>query len=1034
MDFDDLDDAIEQRLAEGDTTGLEDFMKTKKDLKEFDATKSLPPLPRGKALPAPSWETNDPDKKISLRVFVFYGPGDKADDLHAVLAGFPKYVETGVYEWPGHGERREEAPAPDLEALAQDALEAIAPALDQVCEGAEFEGAPFAFIGRSVGCQIITVLSKAILVKYGMVPCGVIMADRAPPHIPLLSAEGQDLLKTDPDKVVKAFNYEQFEMIDRNMWSNDLQYASDTRDPFFHKFDCNVMVLKGKQDVKVDELGKAQSKYKTSTLRIKGSTETFIMPVLPQTKVGALTDTIASVFAYRQSVKVSALASDGKALEGNATVPDTVLIEGLVDFQHPRYTWPHPTCIIGTGFCGTKMAMMYMVHKNENLVMIDRHDQAGGDAWLGAATKHSRVQTDFGAFNVWFGQEYTWTGDAGYGAAPGVGGREQFIKSFKGPGAPPEGSGAGTGVDYNPVRAQVIGSIQYARKEYKMEELTKYETDIVGLKIVGDPEADDRYYELTTKKLGPTGTEGTCKVSVIYHFAGAYDINRIIDYPGEDTFGGQIGYGMGHKDQGCTVFVWDDGRMQGSRAAILGNGAFAVENVRSCAENGAHKVYVVTRRKSLLCPRLPCWFCHQGPAPTPAGFLLEMFEPMYKCGGENVGDPWEYYAVNANATRTDVTIRQSSRFGIGDVSFVCAAYGILEYKIDTLAKCSPKTLHLTSGEKLEDMHHICKALGLLGDPRVDKLHNMTHRLGNMVNGDWRRVIFADATGMDAKRFTTFSAGPGASGMTQQWYYIHNHPWEMREAIKQGMMKLMPVHKISNTQPDQPVYMTNVQYEMAAGVMMSSFLPLSMRPAGEEAPFKYCLVHSMHPIDKYFEYCEADWNRYVEMFKKHNGCAGKPDVKYPYTKEQVKSWFEKYTQQLGIPIVPEGPTEAFKKGLVERSRKHDLSLQLEMIPQLVRECKLFPSSKDGDDPFASISASYIYQGKKGITASDPNSALDYDESTYEAWKQAVAMEYTCDIQVIDCKSKELLTNETTWAKSIPFLLGQKGVIDPSTVDA
>jgi hypothetical protein len=470
--------------------------------------------------------------------------------------------------------------------------------------------------------------------------------------------------------------------------------------------------------------------------------------------------------------------------------------------------------------------------------------------------------------------------------------------------------------------------------------------------------------------------------------------------------------------------------MKDARCAILGNGAFAVENVRSCAEQGANKVYIITRRKSLLCPRMPCWFCHMAPQPTPAGQLLDQFKPMYEKAGIN--DPWSFYAVKANEAKTDVTISQSSRFGIGDVGFLLHSYGLFEYRVDTLQRCSHRTLHLSSGEKLENIGHICKALGLLGDARVDKLHGMTHRVDNMINGDWRRVMCADATGMDAKRFTTFSAGPGAEGFAKKWYYIHQHPWEILEAMAKSDWKLLPKWEASPTQPDQPIYNTNVQYEMYAGTALAMNLPMSQRVHGDEASYKYGLINSMHPLDKMFDYCVADWNRYQDLIRKENGYADHAWVEYPYTKEDVHKWCDIYKKKLNIPISPEGPNEEFKEHVTAIFKKNDRVLFQESIPRLLYETKLYPTAKDTDNVALEALAVKFHELKKSLTSSGPESSLDFDEEQLETWKGYVAGDYKFQVESTpDVSNNALTTGDCSGMAGFPgwkivndFLVAQK----------
>merc|ERR1711998_708819 len=115
-----------------------------------------------------------------------------------------------------------------------------------------------------------------------------------------------------------------------------------------------------------------------------------------------------------------------------------------------------------------------------------------------------------------------------------------------------------------------------------------------------------------------------------------------------------------------------------------------------------------------------------------------MFKPMYDLAGWE--DPYDFWSVHSNAARNHVTILQNSRFGIGDVTFLMVAWGLLEFVVATLKRCSRHTLHLSTGDKLENVTIILKALGLLGDWAVDKLHNMKELVGQFCAGDFRRPL------------------------------------------------------------------------------------------------------------------------------------------------------------------------------------------------------------------------------------------------------------------------------------------------------
>jgi len=555
-----------------------------------------------------------------------------------------------------------------------------------------------------------------------------------------------------------------------------------------------------------------------------------------------------------------------------------VRVKGIDSFEPKPMVWPHPIGIIGQGYHGMKTAMRYLKDGNTNIICFDRNNRVGGYCWITGANETSKLQTEFAAFHVWYGPDFAVEdGKCGDGFSD-----LQKWSAW-------------------PKKAEILEHFQYAADQWGLDAYAHFRSNVGSLNVIGAPEAEERYYELSVESLDRPGEVKKVPVSVIYNFPGSLTTNRIVDYPGEDTFDGDIRYGM--NDDIC----YD--RLPGRNVAILGNGAFAIENARTCIEASAGKVYLITRRKNLASPRMPCWFVHQAPIALPGHMVLTMFEPMYNLCG--FGDPWGFWSVHANKDRTNVSIIQSSRFGIGDITFLAVAWGRLVYVEDTLKRCTRHTLHLSSGRKLEEVQIILKALGLLGDWSVDKLHKMKEVVGNFCAGDFRRVFMIDATGMNAANFETFSTGIGTWMFSTQMKYLHDFPQEVYKAQSEHqLLEALPKHK-AEPELEKPAYLTDVRHSMNAAIMLGMLIPKVTRLPGMEAVpgYWYRLYHAGQSWERTYSQCVEEWNAYQKKWREEGW--EHAHTPYPYTRDIMEGYMQQYNAlpniaSLGISISLEGP--------------------------------------------------------------------------------------------------------------------------------
>jgi len=322
--------------------------------------------------------------------------------------------------------------------------------------------------------------------------------------------------------------------------------------------------------------------------------------------------------------------------------------------------------------------------------------------------------------------------------------------------------------------------------------------------------------------------------------------------------------------------------VSGKDVMIAGHGAFGVENVRTCCEYSAKKIYLVCRRKNLACPRVASWFANQADPPVPGPTFVTCMEPAYELIGF---DPWSYYSMQVNSTRTALTIHQKSRFGIGDVYFLAISMGKCEVVVDQVKRLSNQRIHLESGRQIE-VQAILKVFGFTGDWEVDRLMKVKSMTGLWADTDNRRYIASEFPGVFANNFASTSLSPAAISWVESAAHVMTFPKDWKRVLDSQMM---PVNK-PDPSIDRPGYVLEARAGMTVGFVLLAVCPRLGESGLKQAAMKKQKQLECHPLERFIEECANEWAEYGRIWKSED-----PSLKdappYPYTVQFVRDLLE-----------------------------------------------------------------------------------------------------------------------------------------------
>jgi len=623
------------------------------------------------------------------------------------------------------------------------------------------------------------------------------------------------------------------------------------------KVDLTKSVPTGKASKSILE----SNRWKNATFKIMGGEEEITCPIMQASTVNEVRVILAEALG-EDPAKLDFFAKVGcqmRRLRNNEQIPSKVLVKGIPNFNRKVERYPHPWVIVGAGHLGLRAALMWQ-KMGQDFLLFERKAKIGGNAWNGIANKWSKLQSE--------GAQYQLDWEPYIGA-------DNLLPFNK--------------YSYWPTRDEILGHFHDVCTEYNLWPNFVMSTQVMDMDIVPQPKGDPdrlRSYTLhhtyvgdifnksqddTARALDMLHGKQTDKTvaSCVCFFPGALSMPHRKTFPGEEIFGGQVGYGFNDEFNYAATLQ--------QRGIVIGMGAFAVENIRTLMEHNSGKFYVIARHHNLLLPRVLSWYVNQTRAPAPAATVLRAMEPMYKYYGK---DPWSYYSVQTNADRSVASIKQYTRWGIGDVYFLGVHYGKVETVEGQVKRLKPRTAVITNGRVIENIDHVIKCLGFDCDFGIDRINHTRRHIGFWPDGDFRRWINSDQSSIDASRFGGTAIAPYAAMQAQWGTHFFQFPQDAWTLLSANVF----AENYAKPELGAAAYHYDPRGAAVVQVSYSSAVPGLLDYNTAVDVMKKSSMWAVSPPERFLEECEKDWYHYCRKFKEFGD--DRPFPPYPYTLDIV----------------------------------------------------------------------------------------------------------------------------------------------------